>query len=323
MNFDFQKAFLVLVRGRREKESRRKITSRPTQIPELTNHFHLNLWKIISHSQKQVLATCGPMSVSFFTIVVFFGSFYLINLMLAVVALSYEEEAEITQEERRKDLIDHRDDSTFSFDPSSLSIKQLSKQASKKFDSKKNVLMASYSRKKTRRRKKGKDGKPSNNKQANSNSNSDAVDDSKSDNKSRSATPTPNPSPRHSGTIRPQALALQQKNRGLLQQAQLNQLQQQNLASDAVENEDANTLHPLRGQLLSSRQASSNRDSSLDDSGVVDDHEDNQEVEVEHPSNMEVSSYFDFFIKNQCTVFYRLQATVCFLDLKFFTRGLE
>ena len=31
----------------------------------------------------------------FFTIVVFFGSFYLINLMLAVVAMSYEEEAEV------------------------------------------------------------------------------------------------------------------------------------------------------------------------------------------------------------------------------------
>ena len=46
----------------------------------------------------QVLATCGPFSVIFFTVVVFFGSFYLINLMLAVVALSYEEEAEITQE---------------------------------------------------------------------------------------------------------------------------------------------------------------------------------------------------------------------------------
>lgn len=45
------------------------------------------------------------MSVSFFTVVVFFGSFYLINLMLAVVALSYEEEAEITLEEKRKDLI--------------------------------------------------------------------------------------------------------------------------------------------------------------------------------------------------------------------------
>lgn len=229
------------------------------------------------------------MSVSFFTIVVFFGSFYLINLMLAVVALSYEEEAEITQEERRKDLIDHRDDSTFSFDPTNLSIKQLSKQASKKFDTKKNVLMASYSRKKTKRRRKGKDSKPSGGgKQTNNNnSNSEPLEDSKSETRTRSATPTPNPSPRHSSTVRPQALTLQ-KTRGLLQQAQLNQLQQQSIAVDG-ETENANTLHPLRGQLLSSRQASSNRDSSLDDSGVVDDHEDNQEVEVEHPSNMEVS----------------------------------
>lgn len=55
----------------------------------------------VSHSLfcvLQVLSSCGPISVVFFTVVVFFGSFYLINLMLAVVALSYEEEAEITQE---------------------------------------------------------------------------------------------------------------------------------------------------------------------------------------------------------------------------------
>ena len=44
------------------------------------------------------MSACGPISVSFFTVVVFFGSFYLINLMLAVVTLSYEEEAEITNE---------------------------------------------------------------------------------------------------------------------------------------------------------------------------------------------------------------------------------
>ncbi len=41
------------------------------------------------------MATGGPIHVVFFTIVVFFGSFYLINLMLAVVAMSYEEEAEV------------------------------------------------------------------------------------------------------------------------------------------------------------------------------------------------------------------------------------
>ena len=42
-----------------------------------------------------MVATGGPIHVIFFTIVVFFGSFYLINLMLAVVAMSYEEEAEL------------------------------------------------------------------------------------------------------------------------------------------------------------------------------------------------------------------------------------
>lgn len=78
--------------------------------------------------------------------------------MLAVVALAYEEEAEITLEERKKDLLDHRDDSTFSFDPSSLNVKKLNKSKDKKkIDSRKGVLLASYSRKKTRRRKKGKD----------------------------------------------------------------------------------------------------------------------------------------------------------------------
>jgi hypothetical protein len=264
------------------------------------------------------------MSVSFFTIVVFFGSFYLINLMLAVVALSYEEEAEITQEERRKDLIDHRDDSTFSFDPTTLSIKQLSKNAHKRFDSKKSMLMASYARKKTRRRKKGEKcsggggkGNFNYNTKNNVNSNSDANDDNKSDSRSNgSAAPSLNPSPRHSSTttnIRPQVLDIQPKVRGLLQQVQINnaqqQLQQQKISSEnddnnivsfdgVVENggeqddQNTNTLHPLRGQLLSSRQGSSNRDSSLDDSGVVDDHEDNHDYEVnnEHPSNLEVSS---------------------------------
>ncbi|VVC43878.1 Voltage gated sodium channel, alpha subunit,Voltage-dependent L-type calcium channel, IQ- [Cinara cedri] len=102
-----------------------------------------------------VLATCGPMSVVFFTVVVFFGSFYLINLMLAVVALSYEEEAEITQEERRKDLTDYRDESTFSFDPSRIPVKQLGKENKvKKLDGRKGVLLSSVTRKrkKSRRR---------------------------------------------------------------------------------------------------------------------------------------------------------------------------
>lgn len=187
----------------------------------------LDYWE---NTYNMIIATCGPMSVTFFTIVVFFGSFYLINLMLAVVALSYEEEAEITQEERRKDLIDHRDDSTFSFDPSNLNLKQLNKQGSKKMESKRNIIMASYSRKKTRRRKKGKEGKPQNNKSNSSGNNTsnsnENVDDNKSIDTNKSATPSPNPSPRHSSStvttvVRPpQTLALQ-KTRGLLQQAQV------------------------------------------------------------------------------------------------------
>lgn len=53
---------------------------------------------------RQVIATGGPLQVVFFAIVVFFGSFYLINLMLAVVAMSYEEEAENTEEVSKEDV---------------------------------------------------------------------------------------------------------------------------------------------------------------------------------------------------------------------------
>lgn len=53
--------------------------------------------------------------------------------------------------------MDHRDDSTFSFDPSNLNVKKLNKHYNKKIDSRKGVLLASYSRKKTKRRKKGND----------------------------------------------------------------------------------------------------------------------------------------------------------------------
>ena len=48
---------------------------------------------LIIHIWPQVIRAGGPANVLFFTPVVFFGSFYLINLMLAVVAMSYEEEA--------------------------------------------------------------------------------------------------------------------------------------------------------------------------------------------------------------------------------------
>ncbi len=179
--------------------------------------------------------------------------------MLAVVALAYEEEAEITLEERKKDLIDHRDDSTFSFDPATLNLKQLSKQPFEKKDARtrKGLLLASYSRKKTKKRKKG-GGGGGNNVRGNMSS-SPCNERENEDSKSRSVTPSPSPSPRVS---KPQVLQTQ-RSRGLLQQAQLNQIQQQGLQIEDKNSDQpiVNTLHPMgyRGQLLpTSRQASSN-----------------------------------------------------------------
>ena len=42
---------------------------------------------------QQVIRTSGPWNVFLFLVIIFFGAFYLLNLMLAVVAMSYEEEA--------------------------------------------------------------------------------------------------------------------------------------------------------------------------------------------------------------------------------------
>ncbi|XP_054013685.1 sodium channel protein 60E-like isoform X3 [Hylaeus anthracinus] len=224
------------------------------------NHGYTNfdnfLWSMLTTFQlitldywedvyNKVLSACGPISVSFFTVVVFFGSFYLINLMLAVVALSYEEEAEITNEERRKDLTDHREDSTFSFDPTRINVKTLAKEKQKKLDARKGVLLSSYTRKKVRRRRRGR-----------SNAGSSIPGQDKTGSvQSRSVTPSPSPSPRHS-SVRPSHLLLH------------------NVNPQAVENNTVHRLAPNRG-MLHSRQASnnSNQQSSLDDSGVVDDHD--------------------------------------------------
>ncbi|XP_011686244.1 PREDICTED: sodium channel protein 60E [Wasmannia auropunctata] len=219
------------------------------------NHGYTNfdnfLWSMLTTFQlitldywedvyNKVLSACGPISVTFFTVVVFFGSFYLLNLMLAVVALSYEEEAEITNEERRKDLTDHREDSTFSFDPSKINIKTLTKDKQKRIDARKGVLLSSYTRKKTRRRKRGR---------------SSVGQEKNGGARSRSMTPSPSPSPRHSN-VRPCHLPLQ------------------NISPRPPEPNTVHRLAPNRG-MLHSRQASnnSNQQSSLDDSGVVDDHD--------------------------------------------------
>ena len=40
---------------------------------------------------KQVLRTAGPLHMLFFVFIIFLGSYYLLNLILAIVAMSYDE----------------------------------------------------------------------------------------------------------------------------------------------------------------------------------------------------------------------------------------
>ncbi|EFX89321.1 putative voltage-gated sodium channel protein, partial [Daphnia pulex] len=84
----------------------------------------LDYWENI---YNMVLAACGPYTIVFFMIVVFFGAFYLINLMLAVVAMSYDDEAGSNNQEKTKMLTDYREESTFSFDPGKLPLVLLEK----------------------------------------------------------------------------------------------------------------------------------------------------------------------------------------------------
>ncbi|GFT33584.1 sodium channel protein 1 brain [Trichonephila clavipes] len=59
----------------------------------------LDFWEDV---YNKINSTTGPTSVFFFMLVIFFGSFYLINLTLAVVAIAYEEEAATTLREQDK-----------------------------------------------------------------------------------------------------------------------------------------------------------------------------------------------------------------------------
>lgn len=163
-----------------------------------------------------------------------------------------------------------------------MTVKKLNKHHKKKIDSRKGVLLASYSRKKTRKRKKGKECENNGAKQQqqvtiqNNATTLNLVAIVFSNYLPKNASRSITPSPRESVVQRPQALAVQ-RTRALGSHAVPT-------ASQSAPN--PNELHPMgvnyRGQLMpSSRQASSNasegggnRESSLDDSGVVDDHED-------------------------------------------------
>lgn len=47
----------------------------------------------------QILRAAGRTYMLFFVVVIFLGSFYLINLILAVVAMAYDEQNQATQQE--------------------------------------------------------------------------------------------------------------------------------------------------------------------------------------------------------------------------------
>merc|ERR550532_3195347 len=63
----------------------------------MTQDFWENLYQI-------TLMTAGPMHILFFIFNIFLGSFYLINLILAIVAMSYDELQRQAEEEAAREL---------------------------------------------------------------------------------------------------------------------------------------------------------------------------------------------------------------------------
>lgn len=64
--------------------------------------FYLVVWSgnlTITLPSLQTLRAAGKTYMIFFVLVIFVGSFYLVNLILAVVAMAYEEQNQATLEE--------------------------------------------------------------------------------------------------------------------------------------------------------------------------------------------------------------------------------
>ena len=53
---------------------------------------------------QSVLRTVGPWHIIFFLVIIFLGSFYLVNLILAIVAMSYDELQKKAEEEEEAAL---------------------------------------------------------------------------------------------------------------------------------------------------------------------------------------------------------------------------
>ncbi|XP_013413556.1 sodium channel protein 1 brain [Lingula anatina] len=68
----------------------------------MLNIFQLVTLDFWEDTYNKVVKVAGGWNILFFMAIVFFGSFYLINLLLAVVAMSYEEEAKAQEAERER-----------------------------------------------------------------------------------------------------------------------------------------------------------------------------------------------------------------------------
>jgi voltage-gated sodium channel type II alpha len=55
---------------------------------------------------QTVLRTAGPWHILFFLLIIFLGSFYLVNLILAIVAMSYDELQKKAEEEEEQALLE-------------------------------------------------------------------------------------------------------------------------------------------------------------------------------------------------------------------------
>lgn len=53
----------------------------------------------------QVLRSAGPWHMLFFIVIIFLGSFYLVNLILAIVAMSYDELQKKAEEEEKQEEV--------------------------------------------------------------------------------------------------------------------------------------------------------------------------------------------------------------------------
>ena len=62
---------------------------------------------MMMYFRVKVIRANGPLHVLFFVIVIFMGSFYLVNLILAIVAMSYDDcqKQDLEDEEAEEDML--------------------------------------------------------------------------------------------------------------------------------------------------------------------------------------------------------------------------